>query len=195
MSIFTETSIITLLKDADIVKGMDINSSNPEQKVMIVGKNKYLHSLYTVVSKNLFSDVQPNAQKIFTVYEKNNNILLCLMDEQMDCLFYLITIRSTKRKTYNDIKTSYSVDTVDIVVNTKVPKELSEYNLKAYGTWEFGANTDFILLGTHMTDFNLAESKYEHEYFKFRYFVSHVQYHYGTMDILGTPRVCTFDTK
>lgn len=191
MSIFTEVSTINTLEDADIAKSLDLTTSTAEKNIMIVGKDKYLHTVYALKKLPVFTDDEVLEQKIFTIFSDITvpaNIYLNFLDTDMSVAQYEIIIKTSKHRYYDDIETVYVVDDVDINVLKSGP-DPANWKLRAYGTWGFGENMEYLLHGVRYINTDDVA-----QHFSMRLITSHYPFHYGPIDILGL-RPCTMFTS
>jgi hypothetical protein len=187
MSMFIETSI-TPLTDREIVKGIEPNTSNLYQPILIVGQDKYIHTLYTTDTNPTLDFNKPEPFKLFALYSDASRLVLNVLDTNLQTQFYLIDIKSTKRKAFP--KCTYSIDNVDMKVLRKPPRDLNTFNLRAYGELSYGPNMDWLFRGVHQKKLNVAESTCNTEHFTMRFATSHNNFYYNIFDITGDPQ-CT----
>lgn len=151
--------------------------SLPQQEVIPIGKNVYLHSLYQEISEPL--DEHRELVGNFIIYKKTNGIVICIHDTTMPVeqkRIFQFDIRPKARLiTYNKLK--YTTDKVKA-------KKLESYNNKgrhpiiAYGKCNLDTKTQYNLYGYKFIQ-NELNKPIEGKIFKMTFITSKSSQHFS----------------
>lgn len=146
MSIFLSYYQYTKIKLSYLATFATPTYSLPQQEIIPIGKDVYLHSLYQEVPTPL--DEHKNLSGDFIIYKRYNGIIICIHDPEMPVeqsrIFDFTIMQNPRLVTYKDLY--YITDRTTV-------KKLETYNNKqrhpivAYGKCQLDMKTQYNLYG------------------------------------------------
>ena len=184
MSIFLTSYQHTKVRISHLSSFVAPTYSLPQQEIIPIGKNVFLHSLYQEVSSPLPEHTELPGD--FIIYKTSNGIVLCICDSTMPVeqkrIFQFDIYPGGRLVTYKTLK--YTTDKVKA-------KKLEFYNSKgrhpiiAYGKCKLDTKTQYNLYGYRFIK-NIPNETIEGKLFKMSFITSKSAQHFTENTITNT---------